>query len=375
MERSELEELRAHVPCAAVLEKAGFAIDLQQSTRKAVKYRRGDAIVIVIHAGRGWFDPLSDAKGDVFSLVEHLDGVSFVEGLDRVAALVGFVPKAPVRPRPARDSRPVRSILERWSSRCRPWLGSTAWRYLRDERGLPDTIIRAAVRDDVLREGPRGSMWAAHRDKAGVITGWEERGREWRGFSTGGAKLLFRFGPAGALRLCVTEAAIDAMSLASLEQARSDSLYLSTGGGWSPATGAAIRALAAGAGAVLVAATDNNGQGDTYADRLKAMAIETGCGFERLRPAQVDWNADLQAPPVIEQEGRQGGRQSAAACPPAASREASPAWPAALDPAGRRGGRGGGVRRAEGDGETEEVSRASARRRDKEPAHDLICDP
>lgn len=178
------------------------------------------------------------------------------------------------------------------------------WRYLRDERGLPDAIIRAAVRDDVLREGPQGSMWAAHRDEAGAITGWEERGREWRGFSTGGAKLLFRFGRVGAPRLCVTEAAIDAMSLADLERARPDSLYLSTGGGWSPATGAAIRALAASSGALLVAATDNNGQGETYADRLKAIAIETGCGFERLRPAQMDWNAELQAAPAIEQEGR-----------------------------------------------------------------------
>jgi hypothetical protein len=326
MERTELEELRERVPCAAVLEKAGFAIDLRQSTRKAVKYRRGDAIVIVIHAGRGWFDPLSEAKGDVFSLVEHLDGVAFVEGLDRVASLVGYIPKHPAWPRSPRASGQIQSIVERWSRRRRPWSGSMTWRYLRDERGLPDAIIRAAVRDDVLREGPQGSMWAAHRDEAGAITGWEERGREWRGFSTGGAKLLFRFGRAGAPRLCVTEAAIDATSLAGLERARPGSLYLSTGGGWSPATDAAIRALAAGTGALLVAATDNNRQGETYADRLKAMAFAIGCGFERLRPAEVDWNADLQAAPATEQRERQGGRrQSAAACPPAASREASPA--------------------------------------------------
>lgn len=302
MKRNELEELKARVPCAAVLDKAGFAIDLRQSTRKAVKYRRGDAIVIVIHAGQGWFDPLSEAKGDVFSLVGHLDGVPFVEGLPRVASLVGYTPKNPVWPRRPRTTAQILSIAERWSRRRRPWPGSMAWRYLRDERGLPDAVIRAAVHDDVLREGPQGSIWAAHRDEAGAITGWEERGLDWRGFSTGGSKLLFRFGRGDAPRLCVTEAAIDAMSLAGLEHARQDSLYLSTGGGWSPGADAAIRALAAGVGASLVAATDNNRQGEIYADRLKATARAIGCGFERLRPTQLDWNAELQARTAHQQE-------------------------------------------------------------------------
>lgn len=36
-----------------------------------------------------------------------------------------------------------------------------------------------------------------------------------------------------ALCLCLTEEAIDAMSLAALEGLRPDTLYLSTGGGWS----------------------------------------------------------------------------------------------------------------------------------------------
>ncbi len=72
MEQRELEELKGRVLCAAVLEKAGFAIDLKESTRRAVKHRRGSDIIIVIHEGRGWFDPLSDAKGDVFSLIQHL---------------------------------------------------------------------------------------------------------------------------------------------------------------------------------------------------------------------------------------------------------------------------------------------------------------
>jgi hypothetical protein len=295
MEKAELQELKDKVPCAAVLEHEGFALDAKESTRKAMKYRREAAIIIVIHDGKGWFDPLSDGKGDVFRLVEHLKGGSFVEAMDEVADLVGFVPSEPVWQRKSRDREPDLTIAERWQARRAPWRGSATWRYLRDVRHLPERIIRAAIAANLLREGPHGSMWAAHTDAGGAVTGWEERGPDWRGFATGGVKLLFRFGPVDASRLCVTEAAIDAMSLAALEALRADTLYLSTGGGWSPATSAAIAALAVTPGAHLVAATDNNAQGETYAGRLFAIAEEAGYSAERLRPELDDWNAVLGA--------------------------------------------------------------------------------
>ncbi len=295
MEKEKLEELRDRVRCAAVLERAGFAIDVKESTRKAMKYRHGAEIVIVIHEGRGWFDPLSDAKGDVFGLAEHLDGVSFVEALNRVTDLVGVVARDPVWSRPAGKPAHSTSVPERWAIRRRPWQGSMTWRYLRTERCLPTTIIREAIQSGVLREGPYSSMWAAHVNDDGVVTGWEERGPDWRGFSAGGSKILFRFGSSDAKRLCVTEAAIDAMSLAALEGLRQGSLYLSTGGGWAPATESAMRQLAARPGAVLVAATDANSQGETFAGRLRAIADEVGCDWLRLKPPAEDWNDALKA--------------------------------------------------------------------------------
>lgn len=305
MERNDVEELKGRVLCAAVLEKAGFAIDLKESTRRAVKFRRGSDIVIVIHDGKGWFDPLSEAKGDVYALVAHLDHVGFTDCLDRVGELVSFVPTEPVWTRPARSRDADIGIAERWRRRRKPWPESLTWRYLGDERVLPDAVIRAAIRNDRLREGPRGSMWAAHTDEAGVVTGWEERGPKWRGFATGGAKVLFRFGPVDATRFCLTEAAIDAMSLAVIEDMRPDSVFLSTGGGWSPSTDAAIRALVTRDNAFLVAATDNNGQGDVYAERLRAIANEASCRFERLRPIAEDWNADLRM--MRKKEGEKEG--------------------------------------------------------------------
>ena len=49
MEKAELQELKEKVPCAAVLEHLGFALDVRESTRKAMKYRRDAQIIIVIH--------------------------------------------------------------------------------------------------------------------------------------------------------------------------------------------------------------------------------------------------------------------------------------------------------------------------------------
>lgn len=294
MEKAELEVLREKVACGAVLETAGFAIDRQESTRRAVKYRRGADIIIVIHDGKGWFDPLSDAKGDVFRLVEHLDGLPFAAALYVVADLIGFTPSEPAWSRQAREKVRDQTVAQRWQSRRKPWRGSSSWRYLSETRGVPDAVLRQAIAADALREGPHGSMWAGHCDEAGRVTGWEERGPDWRGFATGGAKVLFRLGPADAQRLCVTEAAIDAMSLAAIERSSPGTLYLSTSGGWSPSTEAALRGLAARQAILLVAATDANSQGETFAERLRVLAEEEGCNWQRLRPPSDDWNASLK---------------------------------------------------------------------------------
>lgn len=297
MEQHEIETLRAKVPCAAVLEREGWKVDVKESTARAVKYRRGEGeIIIVIHGGRGWFDPLSDAKGDVFTLAGHLVGIGFPAAVAAVRGLVDYHPATPSWNRPKRTGTPL-SITERWRRRRPPTSGSRAWRYLADVRAIPISILQAAIAQGLLREGPSGSIWTAHIDRTGQLIGWEERGPQWRGFSTGGAKELFRLGNEAAVRICVTEAAIDAMSLAALEGIRADTLYVSTGGGWSPASDAAIREIAARPGILIAAATDNDRQGEVYAGRLQEIVRETGCRYQRLRPSTQDWNSDLQGRP------------------------------------------------------------------------------
>ncbi|MDH7804506.1 MULTISPECIES: DUF3991 and toprim domain-containing protein [unclassified Rhizobium] len=339
MNRKDIETLRDQVSCAAVLEHAGFAIDAKESTRRAVKFRRGSEIIIVTHKGRGWFDPLSDAKGDVFRLVEHLDHVGFLEGAGRVADLVGFAITEPEWHAPRPDYKQDLSLPERWQARRRPWPGSSTWAYLDTARFLPATLLRAAIRQDRLREGPHGSMWAAHTDNGGAVTGWEARGPEYRGFASGGTKVLFRLGPDTALRLAVTEAAIDAMSLAAIEGLRDGTMYLSTGGGWSPSTEAALRQLASRPDALLVAATDANLQGEMFAERLRALAHETGCDWSRLRPPEEDWNETLKINEKEKRERKEGGVPHSRRPRQGKLRPAEPA----LDPAGRDAGGPEGV--------------------------------
>lgn len=289
------DQLKTKVTCAALLEADGWKVDLQQSTQKSIKYRRGDGeIVIVIHQGRGWFDPLSEAKGDVFSLAEHLGANGFSDAIKVVAELVGFAPPEPVWKRSSRKEVPL-SVARRWFQRKCLAPGTSGWAYLTGERGIPEDIVAIAASAGKLREGPNGTVWASHEDSGEHVTGWEERGAGWRGFSRGGSKSLFQLGDRRAPRLCVTEAAIDALSLATLERCRSDTVYASTGGGWAPNTERLIRRLSARPGAVVVAATDSNDQGDVYAARLRDIATAEGAHFLRLFPEAVDWNEQLNA--------------------------------------------------------------------------------
>ena len=309
---AELEQLRAGVSCAAVLEQLPppWRLDKAESTRRCLKYRRGAGEVLIVnHDGRGWWDPMSSAKGDVFSLVRHLDPVlTFGQACDVLRAFVGLAPTYP----PAERRRGGRAAAvpfgARWARSGTVRQGSPAWRYLTGARALPDAVVLAAVRAGVLREGPRASAWFAHRDHAGRLTGIEMRGPAWRSFSPGGAKTLFRLpgrvpSVADAVRpsrVCVTEAAIEAMSLAGLERLRAGTLYLGVAGGMGPGTVAALEwllgELSGDPAAVLVVTTNADAAGERYAERLREIAAAADVRSERLLPpgGENDFNDVLR---------------------------------------------------------------------------------
>ena len=189
-----------------------------------------------------------------------------------------------------------RPLPERWSARPRLRRGSPVWRYLAEERGLPYGVLAAADAADIVREGPYGSAWFAHRDESGCVTHIEIRGPGFKGSVRGGTKTLFLLpGGSRTARLAVAEAPIDALSLAALEGIRADTLYGATGGGMGPATEMAIarvlNAMASCSGGILASATDANAAGERYAARHAEIAAGACVAFERMRPiGGVDWN-------------------------------------------------------------------------------------
>ena len=304
----DIERIKASVSCAVLLERLPpvWRLDRAESSRASLKYRRGEGeILIVNHGGRGWWDPLSEAKGDIFNLARHLEpGLTFPEARRMLCAFVGIAPAYPevLRTRRTRTA-PGLAVAGRWE-KCQPLSrGSPAWHYLAGQRGLPDSILLVARAADAVREGPRGSAWFAHRDDEGCLTGIEMRGIDFRKFSTGGGKTLFRLpgGPGALPRVAVCEAAIDALSLAAIEQCRADTLYAATAGGMGPATVAALQQIlldfASDPAGVLIAATDGDTAGRRHAARLEGLAAEAGVRFETLLPPDGlnDWNDALRA--------------------------------------------------------------------------------
>lgn len=221
MHDRELDELRDRVDCRTVLERAGWTLDMQGSTQHAPKYRNGPSqIVIVTHEGRGWFDPLNDARGDVLALAQHVWGGNFGQARKALRPLAGIAPAlAPVE----RDRKPAAPLdaPKVWERAGRLAPGSQGFRYLTEARGLPVPIVAQAHRDGLLREGIFGTVWALHRTAGGLPCGWEMRGPQYKGFAKGGDKALFWIGElAQARRVAITESAIDALSLAALERYR-----------------------------------------------------------------------------------------------------------------------------------------------------------
>lgn len=308
----ELDHFRETVDCRTVLDRAGWKVDQAESTEGAVKFRRSEGeILIVTHNGRGWFDPLSkgqglnEERGDVIALDQRLNGGSLGHVRKRLRLLSGVAPRLIPMSRLGSSQvnvpSPSAEPALRWRAAEPPRPGSAGWRYLSEERGIADELIQAAVQADVLREGIYGTIWGAHRTEHGDTTGWEMRGPKFKGFSKGGDKAVFTLGDRDANRIVVTEAMIDALSIAAIERwHRRESgsgpvLWISTGGGFGPNTERTLGTLLR-QGVHLVAATDRGIGGDRLAERLERLAQAAGARFSRLLPpVAADWNDELRA--------------------------------------------------------------------------------
>jgi len=292
MQDRELDELRSAVDCRAVLERAGWKLDAAESTKHAAKYRSGAAIVIVTHEGKGWFDPLNDGRGDVIALAQYLWGGTIGHARKALRPMAGIAPTLAPSFRDKAAPAPI-DAARTWAKAKPLRPGSQGWAYLTGTRGLPAATLERAIGAGLVREGIYGTVWFLHRKGDYAPCGWEMRGPQYKGFAKGGDKALFWIGePATAERFAVTESAIDALSLATLEGWPEGTAYLSTGGGFGPITADTLRGLLPARGRI-VAATDRGQGGELLADRLHSLADAAAYAFGRKRPDAKDWNEQL----------------------------------------------------------------------------------
>jgi hypothetical protein len=148
-EDAELEQFRRGVNCAALLEgwSPSWRLDRKESTRRALKYRREEGEVLIVnHDGRGWWDPQSTAKGDIFDLVQYLDpNLNFGQVRRELRRFVGVAPTFPLVLSNRTKNEPGVPIVTRWMTRPRLRRASAVWNYLAGARRLPPKSSRPRI--------------------------------------------------------------------------------------------------------------------------------------------------------------------------------------------------------------------------------------
>ena len=221
-----------------------WMLDRKESTKLSLKYRRGKGeILIVSHGGKGWWDPTSDAKGDVFGLVQRLEPGDQLRSCPKAPARIrgGLSPiafriaeRAGLR-RKASD----RPVAERWVDRKTVWLGSPTWRL--SCREAPPSI------GDPRCAASRGRRPAGRPGRQRLVCSFQRRGfrrprrhsrgRPTKARSPAALKSLFPLAPVGSILPTTRSrrgyAGFDALSVAaiSIESLRADTLYAASGGG------------------------------------------------------------------------------------------------------------------------------------------------
>lgn len=241
--------------------------------RYRIYARGGDTVKASLVEGKWlWTSNKSGRSGSVIELWLH-DNPGKTLGDARAALRV--MGTAARRTAPARPFDVSAGPADHTEARRRweeaPHIDAAGGNYAVDRGISRHTLARF---DDQVRAGVYGGIYFAHRNpETGDIQGFEQRwqkdGRKnVARFAKGGRKTVSVLGdPANARRMLVVEGGLDALALAELE-ARADTIYVSTGGGFGQMTEEALRLLAEGR--EVFAAFDNDAAGDLMCSKLQA---------------------------------------------------------------------------------------------------------
>ena len=141
----EIQQLRENIHCAAILEQRSppWQIDRKESTKHCLKYRRSKGEILILnHEGRGWWDQQSDAKGNVFDLIQYFEPhLNFGQVRKVLRDFIGLAPAFPELNRRRRKGLHGSPPADRWARQPKSNPKSPAWSYLAGKRRLPSRIM------------------------------------------------------------------------------------------------------------------------------------------------------------------------------------------------------------------------------------------
>lgn len=299
----ELDRFKRDIHLVAfAVQRYGYVRDRRESSRACHVLRHlgsNDKIVVRQDQDAHWtYFSVRDSgdNGTILDFVLARGARSLREARDELRQYLGTPQPEMDLPRTApQTAADTRSAVEAFDRALR----ADSSPYL-NERGIrPETLTDARF-TDTWRIGPRGNVLFAHRDDAGIVTGFEIKNRGFTGFATGGRKTAWQSTARPEDRaLVITESAIDALSYYQLHPERAAfTRYLSTAGQPSRSQIELLDRLfsALPASSTVVAAVDGDSPGETLARGLRDLTRRHAeLGFRRDAPtAAKDWNEVLQ---------------------------------------------------------------------------------
>lgn len=290
----------------------GYELQARESSKSSKVLKCGGDKIIVTR---------QDGHDVYFSTGDDRDNGSVIDFLQRRKSLnLGQVrkelrqwlpgAKRPALQRPARAPEHAQAVtkdragvIQMWE-KMQPYNGS----YLTRERGIDPAIIR----EFDVKQDAHGNACFAHKDHSG-ITGWESKNNGFTGFAKGGDRRITwnRIDDLPLKKIVICEAAIDCMSYAQLRHEPGTG-YMSTSGTQfnddQREQLAGLLAKAAGMGAKIVLAMDNDAAGERMAAEIAQIAPQGAEMAREVPGVGKDWNEALQAAQAV-QEAQQLARR------------------------------------------------------------------
>ena len=305
----ELERFKSDINLVEYALAVGYEYDRYRSTRSSavLEHSNGDKVVITTDRdGHGIYFSVRDERdnGTIIDFIQNRQHLNLVEVRSELrpwlkGRLLSNVDTASISKPEAISSDRVQ-ILEKLSK----MQVATRHPYLK-HRGISGNTLADSRFEGTVYLDSRGNAIFPHHDRDGV-TGFEGRNHDFKGFSSGGNKSIWRSNLyTSDRRLVVVESPIDALSYHQLYQ-KPDTRYIATGGSVGERQLEFIKSVferAASRGMEIEIATDKDEAGEKLYEQLLER-VPNDAKVSRVTPNKhKDWNELLQA--ELEQQRRQ----------------------------------------------------------------------